>query len=100
MSQNHPNRPGRPPSPYRNPTPEEIRELRAKMGLSQSQAAALVFSSTIAWQQWETPIGRQENRRMHPAAWNLFRLRTGQVTIGGLLREQNTAADDSTPPAT
>lgn len=95
---NHPNR-GAGLNPARNPTPEQIRELRAKMNLSQSQAASLVFSSTIAWQQWETPTGRREHRRMHPAAWNLFRLRTGQVTVGGLLREQNLAAADPPPPS-
>lgn len=63
---NHPNR-GR-KGPQSNPTPEEIRALREKAGVSQVQAARLVHRSERNWQQWE--LGE---RRMDAAIWALFR---------------------------
>jgi len=69
----------------RNPLPDEIRAARAKAALSQRDAANLVFSSTRSWQQWESAIGTPDHRRMHPAAWWLFKLRTGQATLADLV---------------
>jgi DNA-binding transcriptional regulator YiaG len=51
------------------PDPEEIRAARQTSGLTQAQAAELIYSSAQAWKQWET--GRN---RMHPAFWRLFKL--------------------------
>lgn len=67
---NHPNRSRKAPNPARNPTPDEVRAMRAAAGLTQAAAAALLYSSERAWQDWE---GGQ--RRMHPAFVELFRIR-------------------------
>ena len=66
---NHPNR--WPKGPASNPAPEAIRAAREETGLTQTDAAALVYGSLRAWQQWEAG-----DRRMHPAVWDLFRART------------------------
>ncbi len=63
---NHPNR-SRGGSPSRNPTPAEIRAAREDVGLSQTEAAALLHTTCRTWQQWEAG-----DRRMHPAFWELF----------------------------
>lgn len=67
---NHPNRGRDKSNPARNPTPDEIRELRESAGLNQTDAAALLYSSQRAWQEWEA--GR---RRMHPVFFLYFKLR-------------------------
>jgi DNA-binding transcriptional regulator YiaG len=69
---NHPNRSRY--SDARNPTPDEIRDARTSAGLTQREAAALIYCTTRAWEDWE---GGQ--RRMHPAFWELFRLRLTQL---------------------
>ncbi|RBH90728.1 XRE family transcriptional regulator [Xanthomonas oryzae pv. oryzae] len=43
---------------------------RGAAGLTQTEAAALVHSNIRSWQKWE--LGE---RRMHPAFWELFRLK-------------------------
>lgn len=75
---NHPNRSKANRSLAANPTPAEIRELRERLGLSQEAAAAVVYSNERTWQNWEAPTDSPENRRMHPAMWELFRIKTGQ----------------------
>jgi len=67
---NHPNRSRRGDSPARTPSPEEIRAAREAAGLTQTEAAGLVHASMRAWQQWEAG-----NRRMHPAIWELWRIK-------------------------
>lgn len=52
------------------PAPEEIREARARAGLTQSQAAALVDRKLSIWQKWEG--GRAP---MPPLLWSVFRSR-------------------------
>jgi DNA-binding transcriptional regulator YiaG len=49
------------------PTPEEIKEARRKVGLTQTQAGALLHTTVRTWQQWEAG-----DRKMHPAFWELF----------------------------
>lgn len=80
----HPNRSKANRSLKQNPTPAEIREAREKaetvLGrkleapLTQTQAAELIFSTLRAWQDWEAEGAT--NRRMHPAAFELFLLKT------------------------
>jgi DNA-binding transcriptional regulator YiaG len=53
------------------PTPAQIRRTRTKAELSQAAAAALIYCSTRAWEDWEA--GR---RTMHPAFLELFRLKS------------------------
>ena len=65
---NHPNR-GR-KDPAANPDPDDIRAARERAGLTQTQAAALIYCTLRGWQDWEAGA-----RRMHPAFWELWRLK-------------------------
>ena len=67
---NHPNR-SRAGSPARNPAPKEIRAAREAAGISQTAAGELVYTTCRTWQQWEAG-----DRRMHPAFWELFRIKS------------------------
>lgn len=69
---NHPNR-GRKDAPGANPTKEEIAAAREKAGMTQTEAAAVIFCSLNAWQQWEAG-----DRRMHPAFWELWKLKVAK----------------------
>jgi DNA-binding transcriptional regulator YiaG len=53
-----------------SPFPSAIREARAAAGLTQTQAAALIYCTLRGWQDWEG--GR---RAMHPAFFELFLLK-------------------------
>lgn len=74
---NHPNRSGRGSS--RNPKPKEIIALRLDAGLSQTAAAELIHTTCFKWQQWEAEEGTQTYRRMHPAFWELFKIKVGEL---------------------
>jgi putative transcriptional regulator len=69
---NHPNRARQDDNPARNPAPVEIRERREAAGLTQAQAAELIYSSARAWQNWEMPTDTIEHRRMPPGLFELF----------------------------
>lgn len=56
-----------------NPTPAQIRSARIAAGLTQTQAAALIYSSLRSWQQWEAG-----DRRMHPGLFELFKIKCKQ----------------------
>jgi len=60
-----------PKGPKSNPEPAEVRAAREAAGLSQTAAGALVHTSCRTWQQWEAG-----DRRMHPAFWELFRIKS------------------------
>lgn len=70
---NHPNR-SRRANPAANPTPDEIRAARSRAGLTQREAAALIYATQSAWEDWE-----QGRRRMHPGLFELFSIKTGQA---------------------
>lgn len=72
---NHPNR-SRAKRPASNPSPDEVTKARIAAGLTQQQAAEIVYSGLRTWQQWEA-----EDRRMHPALFELFLLKTGQEKL-------------------
>lgn len=78
---NHPNRSKQSSSPGGNPTPKEVAEAREKAGLTQTDAARVIYCTLRAWQDWE---GGQ--RRMHPAFIELFRIKTGQIKAPTLQR--------------
>lgn len=65
---NHPNR--SPGNPAANPNPQQIRDLRESHKLTQTEAAALVFTTQRNWAMWEAG-----DSRMHPAFWQLFSLK-------------------------
>ncbi len=69
---NHPNRSRSRKGPAANPAPNAIRAARLAAGLTQAEAAALVYAAQRSWQDWEA--GR---RRMHPAIFELFLIKTG-----------------------
>lgn len=73
---NHPNRSKANRSTAANPTPDEIRAAREALGLTQTEAARVVYASLKAWQNWEAPKGSPEHRPMHPAFWELFQIKT------------------------
>jgi putative transcriptional regulator len=56
--------------PVNNPTPEQIRQTREKAGLTQTQAAELIYKKLRTWQQWE-----RGDREMDPAFWELFKIK-------------------------
>lgn len=67
---NHPTRTNEDNS-SRNPDPGEIIKARAHAGLTQEQAAQILHSTKRTWYQWEAGL-----RRMHPAFWELFLIKT------------------------
>lgn len=75
---NHPNR-SRAGRAGRNPTPAEIRQARESLGLTQTDAAEIIYGTLRGWQGWETAPGSPEHRRMHPGLWELFRMKTGLI---------------------
>jgi len=52
--------------------PAQIKESRKDAGLTQTQAAALIYKSCRAWQQWEAG-----DRKMDRALWELFLIKSG-----------------------
>lgn len=57
-----------------SPAPEAIRQAREACGLTQTEAAALIYRTCRNWQQWEAG-----DREMDPALWELFCLKTQQA---------------------
>lgn len=79
MPPNHPNRSKHSSNPAGNPAPADIRAAREAAGLTQSQAAGLVYVTLRAWQQYETETAA-DARAMHPATWELFQLKSQAVS--------------------
>lgn len=67
----------RTPSPGTAPKPTEIRAAREAAGLTQTAAAVLVYSTLRTWQDWEAE--GDTNRRMHPAIWELWQIKTAHL---------------------
>lgn len=59
-----------PPKVPAVPEGQGLRVARELAGLSQAEAAALLYRTARNWQQWE--LGE---RRMDPALWELFQLK-------------------------
>lgn len=72
---NHPNRSRA--SPAANPAPEAIRAAREAAGLTQTEAAGLIYSTLRTWQDWEAGA-----RRMHPGLWELWHIKAAQAAEG------------------
>lgn len=58
------------------PPPDEIRFQRQSHGLTQEEAARLIYAARRAWQEWEG--GR---RAMHPGLWELWRRKVSEMGI-------------------
>lgn len=74
--------------PGATPTPAEIREAREAAGLTQTEAAQLIYSTLRAWQEWEVEPKPDSTagRRMHPGLFELFQAKTGQTTLKKIRR--------------
>ena len=72
---NHPNR-TRPADWPSSPSKDDIRAAREAIpGLSQTDAAALIYRKLRTWQDWESG-----DRRMPPDSWELWRIKAEQLT--------------------
>ncbi len=58
------------------PTPEKIKATRIASGLTQAEAAKLIFGAMRSWQDYEAG-----KRKMHPAIFAFFLLRTNQIQL-------------------
>lgn len=58
------------------PKPEQVLAARLELGLTQTEAAALVRSPMRSWRAWEAPEGTEGQRYMHPGLWELFLIKT------------------------
>ena len=65
---NHPNRSRRHPHAAANPDPAEIKAAREQVGLTQRQAAELIYMTERAWIKYESG-----ERRLHPQHWESWR---------------------------
>lgn len=57
-----------------SPTAAEILAAREYARLTQTEAAQIIYSTLRTWQDWEAGA-----RRCHPAIFELFIIKTGQV---------------------
>lgn len=64
----------RPPSP----TAHQVRAARAAAGHTAAQAAALIYMEARAWRYYEAGT-----REMHPAIWELYRIKCAQNPMNG-----------------
>jgi DNA-binding transcriptional regulator YiaG len=69
-------------TPY--PTPDEIIRARHAAGLTQGDAAAIVYTTDRHWSNWERGISK-----MPRASWQLFRLLTGLETLPAISSHKN-----------
>ena len=62
-------------------TPEQLKQARLDAGLSQEEAAALVYISTSNWRKWESemPIGKAE-RNNRKARIELFEFKVQELS--------------------
>lgn len=58
------------------PTPEQVKQARTTAGLTQKQAAEVIYKKILAWQRYESG-----DREMDVALYELFMLKTGQVEL-------------------
>lgn len=81
----HPNRPRKigGPRPGTTPKPAEIREARESVGMTQTEAAQVIYSTLRAWQEWEAEPREDSTagRRMHPGLFELFLIKTGKLPL-------------------
>ena len=59
-----------------SPSTEAIRQARDASGLTQTEAAAMIYRTCRNWQQWEAG-----DRRMDPALWELFWFKARQAGL-------------------
>jgi hypothetical protein len=60
-------------------TPELIKQTREQAGLTQTQAAKLIYKGLRTWQGWETPEELAGHRKMDPAFFELFKIKIAKL---------------------
>ena len=71
---NHPNRSRRAVTGNPPQNPASIKAARLAAGLTQTEAAALVYRRLNSWQDWEAG-----NRHIDPGLWDLFQRRVAEI---------------------
>lgn len=61
------------------PSPEQVRRMREKVGLTQMQAALLIYVDVDTWRQYEKPKVQNNSRTMRAGLWELFLLKVGGI---------------------
>tara|TARA_Y100000310_G_scaffold213365_2_gene214303 strand:+ start:1159 stop:1383 length:225 start_codon:yes stop_codon:yes gene_type:complete len=57
-----------------SPSPDEVKAAREESGLTQTEAAKLIYKGLRTWQQWE-----KGDRAMDPAFYELFLIKSQKV---------------------
>jgi len=65
-----------------NPTPTEIKAARLAAGLTQTEAAKVVYVQLLAWQRWESEETVPTHRTMPASTWELFLIKTKGMRKG------------------
>ena len=60
----------------KSPNSQEIKKARNAVKLTQQQSANVVFAAVRIWRYYEAG-----QRKMPPAIWELFMLKTGQTKL-------------------
>jgi len=68
----------------KSPSTKQIRSARNKAGMTQTNAALVVYTTLRTWQNWETTVGKGNHRSMPLAIFHLFLLKTGQITLNDI----------------
>ena len=53
-------------------TPEQLKKLRKRSGLTQTEAGLVVYAKLRSWQNWETPTNLPSSRQIPIALLELF----------------------------
>lgn len=62
----------------RIPTPDELAQHRARLGLTQQQCADLARVSLRSWEGYESPTSKT---RIRPGTWELFLIKSGSLWL-------------------
>jgi len=64
------------------PTPAQVRQAQETAGLTDKQSAELIYCSLRGWTGWKAETcAEQYKRRMHPAVFELYLIKTGQKRL-------------------
>lgn len=67
-----------------HPAPDDIIAARLSVGLTQCDAAAIVYTTDRHWSNWERGVSK-----MPRSSWRLFRLLTGIETLPAISSHKN-----------
>lgn len=71
---------------FEQPTPSEIKALRAHLGMSQTDLAKFVgvnhnYKGSSAVRKWETSTDHKEHRKIPKSAWKLMLIKAGWLEL-------------------